>query len=407
MIYFVVIFSLLILIYVYDYRRCVKGRETWLVLITLLLILIGGLHYRLGLDNPQYYNFYKKLHPLNSLTLDEIKSIRFAPGFVVLASFTKLFTPELILLNFIQSAFVCSAAVWFFKNNTRNPFFSILLFFFFLYTLLIFEQIREAIAAGFFLLAWPYYNKGNWLVWYLYALVASLFHTSAMIMFFLPLFSLPFIKQFFLFGKRTWIICIAVFIFAFSIQLVFFRYVQLISSFSASAQELTNKYEGTNVIKGNLNILGLIGAIIRSVVFPLISLYFLNYAAKKSGKRFYSQRFEILTLLSIYISLVSLSIPIIFRFNNYLLFFPIVIMSDWLFSLFYIGKKKVRLRFIYWIILFIPLFASQTYLSYLSRVNASGSLRKYMAYYPYTSYLDKNIDNDRERLYTYVKKIKL
>ena len=377
----------------------------WIYIILGIFIVLGTLHYRVGYDFPGYERFYDYLSPLNYLSRSEIENSRFAPGFIILASFTKLFSREMIVLNFVYSSFVCGVATWFFYKNTKKIFFALLMFFLFSYTLLIFEQIREAIAVGFFVLAWPFFEKRKWIYWYALSFCAIMFHTSATIMFVLPLILLPGVKQLFVYGKRTYIICSVVLVAAFILQVTFSKYIELLAVTQAM-EDMTKAYANTHYVKGNLNIMGIMGQLIRSVVYPLLAMLCLASTNKKRGKERRIRDLEMFVLISIYISLLSIGVPIISRFNNYFFFFPIVIVSDWVFENIKIKNRKVRFNFAYWVLILLPMFFSQFYSYYYTPVNKSGTYKLYMGYYPYTTYLDKAKDANKEKVLSYSRRHK-
>lgn len=390
------------LVYYYDYSKNETGRTFWILIIALILILLGGLQYRVGIDSVGYDRFYEKLSPLNYLRHKDIESSRFAPGFIILASFTKLFSTDRIILNFILSIFVCGTVIYFFSRNTKNIFFAILMFFIFMYTLLIFEQIREAFAVGIFLWAWPAFVKRQWLLWYALSICAIMFHTSASIMFILPLILLPGIRQIFIFGKRTFFICAGLLVLAFILKATFSKYIELLAV-TDSMTDLTQKYADSDYVEGKFNIIGLIGALIKSVIYPVIALISLN--GNKKAK-YFNQDFiqiEMFVLISIYLTLLMTGVPIIGRYNNYFFFFPILVISDWVFKYLKFGKRKIRLQLVYWIILLLPMFGMQIY-SYWSNINKTGTAKNYMVYYPYTSKIDREKDMTKERAIKYARR---
>lgn len=365
-----------------------------LLIITLLLVAMGGLHYRVGFDSMGYEKYFDNLRPLNSITWKYIDNSRFAPGFVILASFTKLFTPEPVLLYFIISGFLCGIATMFFVKNTPRPFFALLIFYFFVFTLLIFEQIREAVAVGFFLLAWPSFRSNNWLKWYLLSFCAICFHTSATFMFVLPIILLPGIRKIFTYGKRTWIFMTGVFILAIFLQHRFSKYIELLAV-TQSMGELTQKYENTAYVEGNLNIFGMLSMLIKYIFYPAIALVCLHVSKHRDDIETIPLKLEMMVMVSIYVSLLSIGVPIISRFNNYFFFFPIVIMSDLVFQKVELHRKRIMMGFAGWMLFFLPMFMAQVYNSYMTQIDRSGNYRRYMAYYPYTSYLDKEKNQER------------
>lgn len=395
MVYLILILLLSFLTFYYDYSGNIKGKNFWIGIIAFIFILIGTLHYRVGADTISYENFYNTLSPLNYLTEKEISSSRYAPGFIVLASFTKLFSPDLVLLNFIYSSFVCGVVIWFMQKHTKHIFFALLMFFLFCYTLLIFEQIREAIAVGVFLIAWQYFVKRKWIYWYALSFLAVMFHTSAMIMFILPIILLPGINQLFIFGKRTFLISVLVLLIAIILSTTFSKYIELLAV-TQSMEDMTQGYANTHYVEGKLNIIGFAGHFIRNIFYPFIAMiclkdYHKNGEITKELKSIIS-----FAIISIYISILSSGVPIIGRYNNYFFFFPIIVVSDWVFSYLKIGVRKIRLSFVYWVIFLLPMFAMQFY-SYMGTIDRAGKYKGYMKYYPLTTFIDKEKDADKEK----------
>ena len=395
MVYIILILLLSFLTYYYDYRNNLRGRTFWIGIIGIVFILMGTLHYRVGTDTIGYEKFYNNLSPLNYLTESDISSSRFAPGFIILASFTKLFSPDMVLLNFIQSTFVCGVAIWFLKRHTQKIFFALLMFFVFCYFLLIFEQIREAIAVGIFLIACQYFEKRKWLIWYVLSYLAMMFHTSATMMLVLPLILLPGIRNLFTFGKRTFVISGMVLLLAFYLQVHFSKYIELLAV-TKDMGEMTQHYADSTYVEGHLTLIGIIGFIIKKCFYAFLALICLvgNKNAKEKTSGF--KLIESFAIISIYIALLSIGVPIIGRYNNYFFFFQIIIISDWIFDAIKIGNKKLRLSFPYWVIMLLPMFALHFY-AYNGKLDNSGRYRQYMIYYPFTNYIDKEKDADKER----------
>ena len=355
MVYILPLILILYGVYYYDYRRNESGRLVLLAVIAIVLIILGGLHYRVGFDSFAYERFYEKLRPLDVITSKNIEASRYAPGFVVLASFTKLFSPEPVLLYFIISGFVISCVTFFFIRNSKNPFFAFLIFYFFFFTVLIFEQIREAMAVGFFLLAWPAFKSNNWIKWYILSFCAIAFHTSATFMFILPMILLPGVRYIFIYGKRTWVFLSLVLIIAFILQHTFSRYIELLAV-TQSMEELTQKYQYTTFIEGHLNIIGIITEFIRWILYPLLALIYFGKIKPGMEEAKGLIKTEMFVIISIYISILSLGVPILARFNNYFLFFPVILLSDLIFQKIIINRKRIRLKFVGWVLFFLPLF---------------------------------------------------
>lgn len=403
MVYLFALLLILFGVYFYDYRNNREGRLISWIFLCLVLICIAGFRYRLGQDTLTYIRDYSSLHPVSQLKISDFEKTRFAPGFVIITSVFKQFTPEFIWFQFFHSVIVNTVLFYFFYKYCWHIFFAALVYFFYLYFLLTFQQMREALAVCVFLLAWPAFREGRWLLWYLASILAFLFHMSAIMMFFLPVICLPGIKQLFIFGRRTWIVCIAVLISGILVQAILFKYLEVLA-FIPSMMERIKNYEHNALGGSILNFNGIIGTFFQYIIYPVIALYFIQKRKKFIVRRQKYEKFDAFVLMSIYVAIFSLSVTIMARFNNYFFPFAIIAMSEWLFGYFRINKKKVKIRLIYWVIIFLPMFLFHISGTYFNDMNRSGTLKTYMVYYPYASVFDKNLDPKTERAIQYIRR---
>lgn len=406
MIYLFIFILLLFFIYLYDYKRESRGYRLSFYILLVIFIAVAGLRYRIGGDTPTYMKFFENIHPLGSLSDTDFSKSRFAPGFVLLTSTVKTFSADFVFFQFIHAIIVNCVVFMFIKKHCEHIFFCILLFFSYLYVFLLFEQVRESFAVAIFLLAWPAFKKGIWWQWYLAALLAFMFHVSAFIMFLLPLICLPGIRELFKFGKRTWYICLFVFIIGIVVQTTLFRYVEMIA-LTESMIDRVQAYE--NVKRSDvLNINRILGMLIQYIAYPLLALHFI-YKRKENGDMVSSKEKNIgketmMTLMSVYISILTIFIGILIRYNNYFFLFAAIMMGDWIFTNLYTVRKYVRMGFVYWMLVFLPMFSINFYFTYLTPVNKAGTLYNYMRYYPYSSVIDQTVDDQRERTITYIRR---
>lgn len=401
MVYLVILFFILFGIVRYDYFGKERGRLFLWIFICIFLVCVAGLRYRLGQDTVMYMKDYKAVHPIDQLSSEDFEDSRFAPGFIVLTSFFKLITDEFTLFQFFQALVVNTVMFYFLYRNCRHIFFAALIYFVFSYFLLSFQQMREAFAVVIFLLAWPAFKSGKWIWWYVASLVAVTFHISAFLMFILPAICLPGVRQIFIFGSRTWLVSLCVIVLAVAVQAVFFRYIEMVA-LTESMMERAQTYEKSHMGGGMLNFNGIVAAFIKEIAYPVMALYCLK--KKKENEGINVNKFDkgnAMVLMSVYISIFSIFVSILSRFNNYFFPFVIVILSNWVFSFIEVGSKKVRLNLVYWVILFMPMFLFQL-TKYNGSVNKSGTLKGYMVYYPYSSYFDKTLDADREKAIRYI-----
>lgn len=405
MIYFIALILILFGVFKYDYVQANRGRLLYVILIYVLLVCIAGFRYRLGGDTAVYTNDFHDFPTLDRLRrLDFIKS-RYNPGFIIFLSFCRTISDEFYVFQFIVSIIINTAVFLFFYKNTKHFFFGILLYYCFLYIDLNMEVLRQAISISIFLFAWPFLRDGKWLLYYAMMVLAILFHPSALILCLIPLIFLPGIRYFFQFGRRTIIIGIIIFIVG---AFLSYRFADLIK-FLAITQGITDMADfykktgdgGTKV----LNITGVIVTLIRLVLYPFIAMYFINKRLDFQLTQYPNLRkIESITVLSLYFAIASTTIIILFRFNNYFLFFPFLIMSDWIFTPFKAKTRKKRLGFATWMVIFLPLFFLQINAYYNFRYNSSGTYVSYMKYYPYNNIFDNEKNPDREKIYRNIRR---
>lgn len=399
MIYIFILILFLIFIYKYDYERSNKGKTVCWIIMLILLICVAGFRYRMGNDSIKYENYYKwQQHDLFGLNADDFKDTRFAPLYVVLSASCRFFSEEFMMLQFVVSTIVNCSVFLFLWKNTRNVFFAGMLYYFFLYLNLNMEVLREALAVSVFLFSWPYFRDGKWFRYYVCAIFAFLFHISAVFMLILPLITLPGVKWFFSFGLRTWIICIIVLGLSFAVNIYLFDFVQAIA-LTENMAERAEVYSKMDISGSTLNVLGIAMRFVKFVFYPLVALYFVKVWNKYNDN--INKRLEAMILMSVYVSIMTIGVSLFIRYNNYFLFFYIIILSDWCFSYLKWKNRLYRLSFVQWLLIFVPLLSLQVYTAYWSNYNKSGTLKYYMMFYPYSNQFDKELDGNREKMIKY------
>lgn len=398
MLYLSVVVCLLVLAYFYDYRREERGRMVWFFIMLLAFILIAGLRYRLGTDSIRYERYFMYGPTLAELKQSDFFSTRFSPLYILFSASIRSVTDQFVVFQLVHAVIVNSVIFYFIYKNTRNIFFGLLIYGFFLYTSLNMEAIREAFAVCAFLLAWPFFRDGKWLWWYVMSFIGFMCHTSAVFMFILPIIAVPGIKQIFTVGKRTVPICILLCAIAFVIRIKFFSYVAQLAMLENVAERAA-VYSKSDLASSSLNISGIILYYFRLVLYPVVALFIL---CDKENARFKSDsRFVEMVLMSVYIGIMSIAIPIFYRFNNYFFFFVIIALCDVVFTKFYLNFKRFKFRYLTWLIIFIPFFYLQVWVIYLGNVNRTGTLKTYMNYYPYASRIEMEKDPNREKVFSF------
>ena len=136
MIYFLTVIAFLILTYVYDYRRCEKGKLLWWIVMLVVLILISGMRYKMGTDSIKYENYYNWMHSITELKPADFQNTRFAPLYIILSSLCRTISSDFILLQFVLAIIVNTTIFYFLWNNSRHPYMAALLYLFFLFLFL-------------------------------------------------------------------------------------------------------------------------------------------------------------------------------------------------------------------------------------------------------------------------------
>ena len=398
MLYIVVIFCLIIFSYRYDFRNQKKGKREAYFFCLLIFILIAGLRYRLGVDSIRYESQYSDMPTFSELFSFDFSSVRADPGYVILNSIARSFSDSFVTMQIFHAAFVNTAVFAFFKENTTKIFTAVFLYFVFpfMYIYFMCEVMRESCAVACFLMGWKHFKKKLWLKYYFWTIAAVLCHASAIVTLFLPLLYLPGLRALFVLDKRILLILIITFFIGEGINVWLFDYIQTLSLLD-SLQSKAAYYAGTAYADStNINIKGLISFIIR-ILYPWSAFSLLC----KNDKRIYNNNHELEFILSICFIFTIMSIPImlLYRYTNYFYPFAIIAISNGLFQPIFLRHKKVRLSFITRFLILFPLIG----LSFLPlfKTIPGTKLSDSMRYYPYSSCIFPQKDQNREKVFSY------
>lgn len=403
MIYLLIFIMLLVLCYRYDYVGHKRNKMFWTIVSFIALVLVAGLRYRIGVDSIRYESFYTYVPKIWEITPIFLEKTRWEPSFVLLMSVCKVISPDFTVFQLVHAVIINTAVFIFFYRNTRHFFFALAAYALLNYIPLNTEVLREALAVAIFLFAWEPFKRGNYLLYTLLILLAMTFHLGSTLMLFMPLMMLPGIRELFKFGKRTFFFCFGLLGIGFLVNLMFFDFIKLIA-FSADVTDRATIYE-SNELGGNmLNFMGAIGFSIRYILYPLVAIYFI-WKNKDSWDKTQTKtmnKIRMFTFMSIYVCILTIPIAIFHRFNSYFLFFSILMVSDWVFTVLKTKKRNLRLSFFSWFLIFVPLVTFQVR-AQMGNENESGTLKGYMRYIPYYNRLDPQEDRDREALFRYHK----
>lgn len=403
MIYFIILFLLLFCIYYFDYAKHKRLFNPTYWAFCVILVAVAGLRYRIGNDSIVYENYYAHFPTLPELFSFNFRSIRYEPGFIIFASIPRTITSDFTLLQFFEAAVVQVVISWFIVKNTKNRFLCLTIYYVVMYLYLTTEILREALAMSCFLLAWPYFRDGKWIKYYLLTLLATTFHTSAILLLLLPLFWLPGIRGIFMLGKKTIIIGAGIFLLALFVQLKFYHFIDFIA-ITQRMSDRADAYSKVGIGGNILNMIGMIDIFIRYALYAILALWVYKNKIKfhkiKGKAKETAKKMEFMVMWQVYIALISMSIFILLRFSNYFCMFTFVMISS-----IYLGEidfkgKVYKLRPVYWNLLLLPFFFLNFYW-YVRPINKARTIPYYAKYFPYSSRLNPEIDTQREAAFKF------
>ena len=396
MIYLLLFLYLSYLVIKYDVLEEKNNKWLHFYILLILLILVSGFRYRLGTDTYSYINEFEKYPDLFHLTMEDFSSFRYQPFWILLNSVGKTFG-SFIFVQFVISVIHISLLGQFLKQICPSLIFSsLLLYYMYDYAVFNMEVMRESVSISLFLIALLSLSRSKKKRAYIYIGLAFMFHVYSLLVFIL----------FILFKKlkslNRWlgyivVCCIAIVCILdknFIINLIM-NYVvgtDNIYTESATTYAMSKQYGETDMSWGG---------ILTVFFLPTIYIYLLFHTKQiyTDCVKFNRDLFEATIFMAVSYILLKYSLGIIDRMYNYFHVFTFLLII--LFVKQKIATVKMRLQRIpaYMLMMLIPiLFACRMYMRKDSLVE---NLRMYSRYYPYSSVFDKQIDRNRERIFTY------
>jgi hypothetical protein len=260
----------------------------------------------------------------------------------------------------------------------------------------LFEAMRESCAVCMLLLGWEYIKKDKWFVFTTYILLATLFHISAIVLFILPILRFLHVWNSLKINGFIIVYLGVAFFVGLWLQNVLFDYILQLNTLE-SITETANRYVDTDYAKGYLNFFGIIENCIRQILFPILACAILK------KQNILDLNMESINLICFIFIILSFSISILYRYNNYFYPFAIVSISDAIFShKVYISNKcfiSVK-SFSKWCLFIVLIVFLQIRLVYFPNISDTG-LKEYMKYYPYSNVISKELDNNRESIFRF------
>jgi len=182
----VAIFNSIVVFYAYLARH--KRTEFWLKVSFVLILLFLAFRYDYGND---YYGYLKKFQEINQVRSIDLfdKDFRFEPGWIFLC---RLFKPlGFFAMTAILALFNCFIYYRFIKKNVQPDYYWLAVFIYVFnpyFMLLHSSAMRQSVAISLFLYSTDYINKKKPICYFLCISLASVFHSSALVL--LPIYLL-------------------------------------------------------------------------------------------------------------------------------------------------------------------------------------------------------------------------
>lgn len=384
MIYLLVFLYLFSLSYFYDFKGYSKKFKFHYYLSLLLLLMIAGFRYRMAPDSIVYMNDYMyRTDSIFNITFESFNS-RYQPLWVLLNSLCKTISRDFVIMQF-ATAFILNYTLYYFFKTTTNKFFTCILFYFISsYLYFNMEIMRESLAVAMFLISILMFNKNKYLKSGVFFLLATQFHSFAVILGVVYFFILDFIPQWIKYLVASLMV---VFLIAIPNPLL------LIGGLFGSTAVLNY----SEAVLGSISISGYIYMLIRI----LIVLYaILKFRKSKEFPFLKLDKNILINIGVIYIMLViirTFSIPFLERILNYFSIIVILIGTSMFF--YYIKRKAVnKMKFnTYVLVIGLSVFFNiYPMLKFIPDWNAPF----YRRYFPYNSIFEKEYNLERENINT-------
>lgn len=380
MIYIVIALFVLFPAFYYEALRNRKhdgGLYYWIECFVLIIFM--GIRYRVGGDSLRYESYFQYANTFSDIIAYGFNKDFAQPLWQLLQGVCKEVFDSFYALQIVHAAVVNFSFFYIAKRYCNNKFTFIVLYYFLQYLYFNTEIMRESLAVAMFLLSFPSLEKKNYFVYYVFAILAFLFHVSSIILFFIPLvYGL-------LSGKNRWKSVVFLLIILIGVYLLADRIIgSLVEGLFIDNESLQMKTYSVN--DGNkLNIYGVIMALF--LMSPIaLSYIFIRYSSIDTPiNRFVINMSLVLTVLGM------LFLPLT-RLQDYFIIPFLFIFAD----LIHDGRVIKKFRYSLLIASLVLLYSG--ILFYSSSVTNDTRTTHFKMYYPYHSIFDpvKEIERERE-----------
>lgn len=387
-IYILLLIYLTCLFYVYDIKSFRKNKTLHYVLSCIILILVAGFRYRVGLDTIAYMRSFESPYYPSLADFSFSGDYGGDIGWVFINAFAKSVGGGFYTVQFVQAIIVNVAVFWFIKRHSPKPFMAILLFFMFQWWNYCFEAMRESISIAFYLFALDALITENSLKkYYLRVWPAALVHTFGFVTFIFPLIKCIKVNKYLP-------IIIVVFLGVFlSIGDILTELVIGMDGMDSMVASKATKYIESDIYGvSNLSLAG-IASLVVSRIIPMVYLIYVLHKDNDSS----SKTFIPYLICYILVVILRIEVPIFFRFYNYFEVMMIIAMTQAV-SVKHIRNRQVMTSLAWIMILFMVFIRTYE----LTKPETDSDVYKtYNRYVPYNSIFTQDYNEESEYGFRY------
>ena len=380
MIYLIITIVLVFLSYHYDYKGNNKNKDLFYKIVLLCFILLAGLRFRLGIDTTRYlFSFYHEIPDVYQISSEDL-SFGKDPLFMLLNSIIRSIGGRFFIVQLIHAFFVNYLIFKYIKKHSGYIFTCVLFYFLMRFFAFNMEEMRASMSIAVCLFANDYVLDRKRIKGYLLYIVACFFHASACVMLVVPF--LFFIKLNF---KGIIILGAAFLVGRITMSLLEdYRYML---AFSDVLLSKSNGYLSNDELMGNAH--NLIYYVTNIIPYYLYAIWALLHLDRKAN----ASLFKIEPLLMMFLLFLTLQTGayILYRFVSFFIIYFILFIVPLFYQLTAEGRRRLSVG--------LSLSRSTALFSFLFLSIFVYYISKDMRYrfYPYSSVIEKSIDEKREK----------
>lgn len=381
MIYFIIFVIFLVPVVRFDLMKLNGNKHIWLCIEFALLVLLAGLRYRVGGDTLIYMDLFDTYPKMSELSNFDFEDAKFNPLWYIYNSVFKSLGDSFILFQFVQAIIVNTVFIRFFKKYTPYYFTAILVYYFGYYCYYNMEIQREILAICVLLEAYRYLHDKKLFLYYLFCVIAMFFHTSAIIMFFLPLAYLV-KKDYYWFAILLIILVI--------LALRVFDIITIFLSIAIPDSKITETI-ASYLMYDSPNIIGQIVYILK--VVPFILLMYVRNSNEYNEDMLIGR----ILYFAVVIQAVTMFVAVTQRFSNYIYPFGIIYVINTVYNNYWDIKSKIISNLLVKSAIFIYVF-NLSYFYLQNRYDDLQGAHVFHRYIPYNSIFEQKSNPFREQL---------